>query len=97
MGRGIVTMGLGIGVRGLGIDGEGLGEGEFCHRLHRLTQNVELLHRGRRREQGGAQEKVGWNAAELSLLFFACPKKSNKRKGTTLTNHKLLLVAHACA
>lgn len=31
------------------------------------------------------------------LLFFACPKKSNKRKGTTLTNHKLLLVAHACA
>jgi hypothetical protein len=24
------------------------------------------------------------------LLFFACPKKSNKRKGTTLTNHKLL-------
>ena len=49
MGRGIVTMGLGIGVRGLGIDGEGLGEGVFCHRLHRFTQNVELLHRGRRR------------------------------------------------
>jgi hypothetical protein len=29
------------------------------------------------------------------LLFFACPKKSNKRKGTTLTNHKLLLVAQS--
>ncbi len=25
--------------------------------------------------------------------FFACPKKSNKRKGPTLTNHKLLPVA----
>ncbi len=29
--------------------------------------------------------------------FFACPKKSNKRKGTTLTNHKLGLVAQATA
>ncbi len=33
----------------------------------------------------------------FSLLFFACPKKSNKRKGTTLTNRKLLLVAQATA
>ncbi len=40
----------------------------------------------------------GWtHPLFLSLLFFACPKKSNKRKGTTMTNHKLLLVAQATA
>ncbi len=34
---------------------------------------------------------LGWMASYFLYFFFACPKKSNKRKGTTMTNHKLLL------